>query len=109
MEQPCQHVNLIRLLGVVRYLVDPRHPTAKTLMDYLEPLARVEFQVDGNHQSPARIGPVSRLEVDMLGEQAQRAVIAIVAPGMGDDHLATILAYESCVFCRSANAPTSSI
>ena len=100
-------VDVVALHRVVGDPVGAGKAAADAPVDQHEPLAAAVLDAVGAHHAPAGRGPVAGVDVDVLGAQARRAVVA-VAPVAQRCHARTaVLACKALVLGGPADGSAS--
>ena len=94
---------IIRLTPFQGGLIDRRLTAFQAAVADLVAFFGVECNPNRRHQSTAVIPAVSRKLIDVLGVQANWAVIPVTAAGYRLHSSAAVLTDKPAVFCRSAH------
>jgi hypothetical protein len=100
-------VDVVTLHWVVGDPVGTNEAAVDTPMYQHEPLAATVLDALGTHQAATAGGPVAGVNVDVLGVQARRAVVAVAPVAERHDPLTAVLADETLVLGGPADGSAS--
>jgi hypothetical protein len=100
-------VDVIALYWVVGDPVRTDEAADHAPVDQHKPLAAAVLGTLGAHQAAAGRGPVARADIDVLGAQARRAVVAVAPVAERRDARTAVLACEALVLGGPADGSAS--
>jgi hypothetical protein len=99
-------VDGIALDGVVGDAVGPHESARGAAMDDHDSFAAAVLDLYRPHQTSASCGAIAGFDVDVLGPQASRAVVAVAPVGQRHDR-AAVLTYEALILGVPADGSAS--
>jgi hypothetical protein len=107
MHERDDRVDVVALHWVVGDAVGTDEAAGDAAVDEHEPLAPAVLDPLREHQAAAGRGPVAGVDVDVLGAQARRAVVAVAPVAKRYDARTAVLAGEALVLGSPADGSAS--